>query len=351
MRRRTIHMLTASAVALAALALPLRAVDAEAVGATIDKTGWWSQLTATIATPAGPIAAPAPQVPEGSLTTASNPGEPTAIAAVGIVPDAPAGSTVLSASLTLVEDDTPTGVGEDIAAIAACPITEFWVGGENSEWDQRPTFDCSLAAAIGERDADAGTWTFDLTEIGALWLDATSGVRPDGVALVPDPEADPSGYQVIWEGDSIDVAFSAVEPEGSDEDPFAFAPTTPTTPTPTSSGSGGGGSSFTPPPANRPVATTPTTAPAPAAPPTTVAETTAEPIDEQAAPQPISTSRAGDILGNLPAAVLLLFPLAGLVLLAMSYWLGVGQPATATVERRGGVSRALEARARAAQER
>lgn len=341
----------ASALALVIVAVPLLPARAQTSGAMVDKTGWWSEFGETVSTPAGPIAAPAPQIPEGSITTGEAGEDSYALAAVGIVPDAPVGSTPLTATLVLNEDDAPAGQNEGGAPIVACPITGFWVGGENGDIEDAPVFDCTLAAAPGERDAEAGTWTFDLLPIATLWFDSASGVRADGVALVSDPEADPTAYQVIWTTDDIQVSITATPPadDGTDGG-FGF------TPTPTTSGSsgggsfgggsdggfdsGGGGGTFTPPD------TTPATV---ATDPSESPDTTAPALDGEVAspPEPISVSRAGDTFGNLPFATVLMVPLLLLVLVAMSWWLGQGEPVTVQNERRGGVSRALEARRRA----
>lgn len=346
----------ALAVALV-LCLPAGAL-ADAEGATIDKTGWWNRANTATPTPAGPVTVPPPPgVPAGDLAVARVGAEATAIAAVGIQPEEGPGATVESFTLTLREDpDAQANQGVEEAAIVACPIISFWAGGENGTWDTQPEHDCEAASAPGVR-ADDGTWTFDLAPIGALWFDTFGTVRADGVVLVPDTASEGS-FQVVWQGgEAIDVELQA-EPGAEGDDPFT-APPAPDPPVDAglSSGPGGGGSSiFSPPRITAP----PTIAPPPAVgavPIDSEADpaTDAEGGEDELAGAPVADDtprggRAGTLIGNLPPAGLLLVPVALATMIAMSYWLGpAGQPST--IDRRGGVSRALAARARTAQER
>jgi hypothetical protein len=344
---------TTIALALAlVLGLPAGALAA-AEGATIDKTGWWGRANSATSTPAGPVTVPPPPgVPEGDLAVGRIGSEPSAIAAVGIQPDDGPGATVESFVLTLREDPDARGnQSTEDAAIVACPITSFWTGGENGTWDTRPEYDCAAASAPGVR-SDDGTWTFDLAAVGALWFDTFGTIRADGVALVPDDTGDGS-FQVVWQGgDTIDVELRS-EPGGTREDPFASPSSDPPADAGLSSGPGGGGSSILSPPR---VTTPPTVATPPAVPaPPAVSDAAPDAAEDEVAGAPVSTetppaSRAGTLIGNLPAAGLLLVPFALATMFAMSYWLGpAGQPST--IDRRGGVSRALALRARTAQER
>jgi hypothetical protein len=340
--------LAALAVALV-VATPATAL-ADAQGATIDKTGWWNRANAPAATPAGPVTVPPPPgVPAGDLAVGRFGSETTAIAAVGIQPDEGPGATVESFTLTLREDpDAQANRGMEDAALLACPIVSFWAGGENGAWDTAPEFDCALASAPGTRDED-GTWVFDLAAIGAVWFDEFGTVRPDGVALVPDPDAEPSSFQVVWRGgDDIDVVLQAT-PGPEADDPFASPAIPPDAPVDAglrSGPSGGGSSLFSPPRITAPPAIPPAAAPDLGAGEGAEADDD-EPLESAAPaagarPRP---SKAGDLVGNWQAPSFLLVPVVLAVLLAMSYWLGpAGQPST--VDRRGGVSRALAARPR-----
>lgn len=338
------------------LALP-GVAHAAAEGATIDKTGWWNRANTTTPTPAGPVTVPPPPgIPPGDLVVGRLNGEATAIAAVGVQPDEGPGATVERFTLTLREDADARGnrPGAE-AAIVACPITSFWAGGENGTWETTPEYDCGAASAPGQRSED-GTWTFDLAAVGEVWFDTFGTIRPDGVALVPD-DASEGSFQVVWQGgDAIDVDLQA-EPGADEDDPF----TTPPSPDPPasagfSSGPGGGGSSiFSPPQITTPPAVaSPDFAPLPTDVAADVADgESADGDDLAAAPVVVDRprpSRAGTLLGNLPPAGFLLVPIALATVIAMSYWLGpAGQPST--IDRRGGVSRALALRARTAQER
>ena len=173
--------------------------------------------------------------------------------------------------------------------------------------------------------------------------------------LVPDDSTEGS-FQVVWlGGDAIDVDLQA-QPGADEDDAFAAPPAAdPPASAGFSSGPGGGGSSIFSPPTI-------------AAPPTAPASPTIgldpigdldEPVvedgaDDEVAGAPVAPStpgrtRAGTLIGNLPPAGVLLVPIALATLVAMSYWLGpAGQPST--IDRRGGVSRALALRARTPQE-
>lgn len=345
----------ALAVALV-LVLPPQVALADAEGATIDKTGWWNRANAATETPAGPVTIPPPPgIPEGDLAAGRVGEEPTTLAAVGIQPDVGPGATVRSFTLTLREDpDADANQGTEDAAIIACPIVAFWAGGENGTWDTRPDHDCEAASVAGVRDED-GNWVFDLAPIGTLWFDTFGTIRADGVVLLADPEAEGS-FQVVWlGGEDIDVALDA-EPAPEGEDPFATPPSPdPPSDAGLSSGPGGGGSSLFSPPRVTVPPTVPTSPPTTVPPPADA--TTGDDDEVAAAPgtpaassgTPLGT-RAGDLAGNLPGGTVLLVPLVLATLFAMSYWLGpAGQPST--TDRRGGVSRALAVRARAAQER
>jgi len=338
------------------LALPAATAWAAAEGATVDKTGWWNRANTATETPAAPVTVPPPPgVPEGDLLAGQVNGEPTALAAVGIQPDEGPGATVRSFTLTLREDaDAEGNQGAADAAIFACPITSFWAGGENGTWDTIPEYDCEAAQVAGERD-DEGTWRFDLAPVAEVWFDTFGTIRADGVALVPDIEAEAS-FQVVWRGgEEIEVVLEA-EPAAEEDDPFATPPSPdPPSDAGLSSGPGGGGSSlFAPPRISRPPTVTTPALDAPVASADdadsgAADEVAGAPTEPAAVTEPLG-GRAGEILGNLPVGTYLLVPVALATLLAMSYWLGpAGQPST--IDRRGGVSRALAARARAAQER
>lgn len=324
-------------------------------GATIDKTGWWNRANTTTATPAGPVTVPPPPgVPEGDLVVGAANGEASALTAIGIQPDDDPGATVISFTLTVTEDPEADGNrNTEDAVIIACPITDFWAGGENGDWETRPTFDCDAASVTGLR-AEDGTWTFDLAPIGALWFDTFGTIRADGVILREEVDPPASFQAVFLGGDDIDVVLET-EPAPDADDPFA-TPTTfqdPPADAGLNSGPGGGGSSvFSPPVVTSPPsgsATPDFSDPTPADDPGDVTED-----DDLAAPSavdapdqtPVASSRAGELVGNLSPLVLLALPLFLGLLVVTSYWLGpAGQPVT-TVRQRG-VSRALEARSRA----
>lgn len=354
MTRRT-HCITLLTLALVLVPAVARA---DATGATIDKTGWWNRANMTTPTPAGPVAAPPPPgIPEGDLVVGALRGEPSAVLAIGVQPDEAPGATVESFTLQVTEDpEAESNQGTAGAAILACPITDFWAGGPNGDWETRPSVDCAAASAAGTRD-DNGVWTFDLTPIARVWFDPFGTIRADGVVLQPDLEnTDP--FQAVFQGgDAIEIDLQA-EPGPAEEDPFA-SPGIEDPPADAgfnTGGSGDTGSIISPPvvtappsptfdsPSSDPLAS-PETEPAPieTGSDADVDETAAPTVVDSPATEP-AASRAGDLVGNL--SPLVFFGILAFVgmLGVMSYWLGpAGQPVT-TIRQRG-VSRVLEARA------
>ena len=343
MTRRTTPLLVIALV----LSLVPAGAGADATGATVDKTGWWNRLNSTASTPAGPVTVPPPPgIPAGDLVVGAAPGEATAVTAIGIQPDFDTGATVTNFTLRITEDpEANSNVGTEGAVIVACPITDFWAGGDNGDWETRPTADCDAAAVPGERDED-GVWEFDLAPIGTSWFDPFGTIVPDGVLLQPDlDETDP--FQAVFEGgDSIDVVLEA-QPGPEEEDPFATPDGGTAIPTDDGLSASGGDSIFSPGGSSSPTESFESPAPDLTETPVTEApeETASPPVADAPDTQPVA-SRAGDLMGNLSPLVLLgILGFFGL-LLTMSYWLGPnGQPVT-TIRQRG-VSRALDARARA----
>lgn len=319
-------------------------------GAAIDDAGWWNRARPQVDLPTGPLPPPpAPGVPPGALVVGAAVGEPDAVAAVDIDPEMNPGATVESFELTLQEvDDGGANLNTPFAAVVACPITSFWIGGDNGVWETRPEFDCDTASAPGTR-AEDGTWTFDLRAIGQLWADGT--LPEEGVALVEAVEP-PAAFRTVYEGladASIGVRLVAT---GGEEPGDGFG----TGGGPSGPGGGGGGSDgfgggatgslggsvgsggtgFQPPA----IGSTPTTA----APATPADPAEPEPADEVALPTaPIA--EPGSPLGTLPwwtwplVAVVVAFALLAMVALGPS-----GEPTLAAAG--GGVTRAIEARTR-----
>ena len=326
---------TTAAVMLVAVAAAEAGDGISATGASIDKVGWWHSANFQTATPAAIVTVPPPPgVPAGTLAVGAAAGEPDRISAIGILPDAQVGDTVTAFTLSIREAGPPAaGFNGAAAKIIACPITEFWVGGENGTWDTRPTYDCELASAEGSR-ADDGTWTFDLLPIGEAWLDPNGSIAPDGVVLVEGVEA-PEGFQTVF----------ATSGEGAIVVTFEFTPGAGNEPEPPSFDGGGvpPTDDFAPPSFGSddiPVGGLPT----PDVETPTAGETPqdAPPV----APRPIASS-GPNVFGNLPGGLVLLVPLFMGLLGLLTYSLGpAGEPAAATRQR--GVSRALAARARAA---
>jgi hypothetical protein len=330
-----------TAVVLISVALAEAGDGISATGATVDKVGWWHEKNVATSTPAANVTVPSPPgVPAGTLAVGAFNGEPDRIAAVGILPDATTGDSITSFTLAIKEAGPPAaGFNGAAAKIVACPITEFWVGGENGTWDTRPKYDCNLAKAAGTR-AEDGTWTFDLLPIGQAWVDPAGTIAPDGIVLVEEVDS-PDGFQTVFatSGEGAVVVSLLFEPgAGSTEDDL-FADD-PTLTGDAGSGSFDSGSSGFDAPSigssDIPVGGLPApdvASPAPGATP------------QDAAPvAPSAIAYHPNVFGNMPGGVALVIP-AFLVLLGLvSYSLGpAGEPAATTQQR--GVSRALAARA------
>ena len=107
---------------------------------------------------------------------------------------------VEKAVLVLRENGDPGAtVNAETAKVLACPVTEsFWADGAGAAWKARPSYDCDLASAAGERDAKTGVWTFDLTAVASLWT-AEGHKGSTSVALVeggePDDQLGPGGHR------------------------------------------------------------------------------------------------------------------------------------------------------------
>lgn len=304
-----------------------------ATGASVDKVGWWSANNTATATPAGAITVPPPPgVPAGTLAVGAFNGAPDKITAIGILPDAMPGDTISSFTLTIKEAGPPAGGYNGSAAeIIACPITEFWVGGENGTWATRPIYDCEASSVAGERALD-GTWTFDLLPIGRLWLDPNGTIAADGVVLVEQVDS-PVAFQTVFatSGDGAIVVTIASE-----------SATTIDTGGSTDGGSGSiGGDGFEGPSfgsGDIPVGGLP--------PPQVDTPTPGDtPQDAPVVPPRTIAQSSPNILGNLPGGLVLAVPLFLVLLGLLAYSLGpAGEPAAAARQR--GVSRALAARAR-----
>ena len=316
---------------------PTEPVPAVMEGATITDAGWWNRLRPQVELPTGqPPAPPTPGVPAGSVVVAASAGDPDAVTAIGIDPEAPDGATIDSFVLTLRElADEGANLNTTFAAIVACPATGFWLGGENGVWETRPEFDCSLGEAAGVR-ADDGTWSFDLLAIAQQWSDGT--LSPEGVVLVEKVEP-PTAFRSVFGGLAsltIGVQATASGADEPDDGPIASGGTPPaTTPTGGGTSTGGGGSTGG---GLRPTSSgvTPVVPPADTAAPAVPADTGVAPAEVPVVP--ISSSPGFAPWWSLP----LLLVVLGFAWLAMLTLGPAGEPAVISTAR--GVTRALEAR-------
>lgn len=313
-----------------------------ATGAVVDKVGWWHSKNVATSTPAANVTVPPPPgVPAGTLAVGAQNGEPDRIAAVGIIPEATTGDTITAFTLTIKEAGPPaTGFNGAAAKIVACPITSFWVGGDNGTWDTKPTYDCDLATAPGAR-AEDGTWTFDLLAIGQAWVDPAGAVAPDGVVLVEGAVA-PESFQTVFatSGEGAITVTLQFEPGAPVDDPFADSGSFDSGTDPGSFDSGSG--SFDVPSIGSGDISV-GGLPAPGVP--TPQPGVTPQAEKPPAPRTVAY-RSPNILGNFPGGVTVLVPAFIILLGLLSYSLGpAGEPVAVTRQR--GVSRALAARSRA----
>jgi hypothetical protein len=97
------------------------------------------------------------------------------------------GSTITRAVLTIAEVSDPNeqpAYNTRGKVIQACPIDEFWPGGEAEKWDTQPNY-ADSGCVKGKRNARSDTprWTFNLTPVARPWGEDPSGSN-NGVMLV-----------------------------------------------------------------------------------------------------------------------------------------------------------------------
>ena len=326
--------------------------------------GWWNRAQgrqeAEPETPLRPVIGgtlPAPStVPPDGLGVGAVLGEPDKVAAVGFLLEAPLDAFVDRLVLTLQESKAANAnANAATAAIVACPITDFWASVKNGDFATRPS--CDEGQSVPGVRSPEGTWSFDLSLLGASWLDGT--LTQNGVLLREAVEP-PTSFQVSFGDlttDSIRIEFAtsgggfsassdftfdddSVAEEsfdsGTSTDDFgSFDDAATTFDSDSGTSFGSSGSSFS----------TSGATVAPAAP--------AAPSAQQAVP--VSTTpavAATDLFGNVPIAAVVL---VAVLLLGGALFLGLvlgplAAPAVAPA-RSGGVSQALAARQAAAASR
>lgn len=337
-RRAALAGATVALIALIVLATASTAQEENGSAAIPSQDGWWNRLQGPQegepATPIRDVLSPAPPppntVPDDGLAVGAAGGDPDKVAAIGIVLEAPSDAFVDRLVLGLEEtDDNGSNVNEGQATVLACPITTFWAGTANGNWQNRP--ECDDGQAVEGERADDGTWTFDLGLIAQSWVDGT--LTQLGVLLIEGADA-PQSFQVSYRnidsgGVSVDFATTGGGTSGSS----IFAPDPEPAPSPA------------PPPASTdfdrgPVAAAPRR-PAPTTPPTTeaAAPSSGGPARPAAAP-----TLDADIWGDLPLGAILWLPLALGAAGALAVVLGPQGRPGASARRVGSVSRVLDAR-------
>jgi hypothetical protein len=85
--------------------------------------------------------------------------------------------------------------GEDIAAMAGCLVTQLFAPDLGGNWEDAPPFDPEVCSPLVRQEGvEPATWVLDLEPFVATWADPMAN---HGVAIVPDPQADPDGL-VTW---------------------------------------------------------------------------------------------------------------------------------------------------------
>jgi hypothetical protein len=140
--------------------------------------------------------------------------------------------------------------------VDVCQILDGWKGQPNQDWKAQPESDCIVNASAGVEDAEAGTWTFDITFIAQSWLDGSEANR--GLLITPqsaenvafgDPDTS-NNAQISYAGGSFAdkdakprIRYELVEAAGTGGT-FGFNPAPPAggdVPTVGGHGDGGGG--------------------------------------------------------------------------------------------------------------
>jgi hypothetical protein len=174
-----------------------------ALGAgSLEDHGWWWRVASLSGLPSPPW------VPEDGLAVARDVEGDSAIAAVRYE----VGDDVSMATLTL---EVASEQGGQTAAIRACPARARWRGADAGDWEHRPGADCEAGEALGERDEEGETWTFDvgmLIDEGALNVILLPAAEAETPEAAPPAAAGPSSAE-DGEGPPFQVAF---EPPSDD---------------------------------------------------------------------------------------------------------------------------------------
>ena len=335
-------LFVASVLGCAVSAVPIgpEVAGAQQLGAvTVDRDGWWDRASDPGRPPTSP-GLPFP-VPANALAVSASGGEPDKVAAVGILLDVePDRFQRLLLNMKEVADPG-ANVGNNAAAINACPITGSWTSVKDGDWASRPAADTSSCVA-GSRSSE-GVWSFDLSSFARSWLagslaangvllvenanppstfqvalgDRTCTTMSFSLDLVPEEDADTTDGSTFDDTSSDAGAFEDPEPTADEE--FFAEPEAETF-------EYSGEDAFTVP------------TPAPAAPATPeVVRPASTNTDVPTALRPTK--------GRLPIATLLLVPIAlGLAYALSASLFGSGDALVVAGRREGGVSRALRNR-------
>lgn len=204
--RRQLGIRRAAAVVTAVLSLgasmtlagssPASADDAQAA---IASAGWYSQLQGAGGTPTSDD----PSVPPDGLAVAGpadTSGAPPKDVALSLdLAAVPPGAHIDRFVVTLLLHERAQQGFADASPppLVACSAIGSVRGASGAQpFTDRPTVDCTTAAAAGRYDSTLHSWTFDVTAIAQRWL---GGGRPT-LAITNDPSNTVVPYQVVFAG-------------------------------------------------------------------------------------------------------------------------------------------------------
>ncbi|HEX9824496.1 MAG TPA: hypothetical protein VGB51_08925 [Actinomycetota bacterium] len=214
----TRRALTVLAAAGMLLAVAPSAHAASSAKATVEGTNWFwrsqnrttiSEETGESCPPEAPVC-PDPQVglrnthSKGALPVQILDGKEEKISAVNFdlsfIPVQ--GAVIEEFTFTVIESADPQDQAQTLNAggktVLACLLTDSFADSEDGadEFELAPKYDCEAASVEGERDAEAGLWKFDITDMVQDW--GADPLSANGVMLVGSQKDE--NWQVVLKG-------------------------------------------------------------------------------------------------------------------------------------------------------
>ncbi len=160
MSRRRVLGVVAVAALMAGLAWPAHATAADAVA-----VGWWTRN-------------PGQSAPAGGMAVSSAPDGAVSVSAIRI----DVGAGVISARISAGETG---GVAQASAPLRICPTVNSWTPAEGGALADAPPADCAAGEVDFVRDADAASWSADVSNL----VGGAQGVV--SLAVVPGESSSP----------------------------------------------------------------------------------------------------------------------------------------------------------------